>query len=260
MSSQPTFDTGTDDIDLMAAEYVLGVLDPQGRQRARERLEREPAFAGEVARWESWFSPWLQSIAPVEPPASTWPRVQSLLWQHELPARGAQPVPATRASLWDSLGFWRGLAAGGFAVALASVVVMLTLRQLPAPLPPIAPPVVVAPPPAAAPMVVSLVQDDGSTAYTATVDPARGTVVLVPVHLGGDPALSPELWLIPAGDKPHSLGMIKRGEAMVVDIPANLRSAAKSDGLFAVSLEPAGSQPHLAPTGPVVAKGNLIRL
>ena len=52
-----------------------------------------------------------------------------------------------------------------------------------------------------------------------TIDPARGTVVLVPVHLAGDPSLSPELWLIPAGDKPHSLGMIKRGEAMVVDIP-----------------------------------------
>jgi len=259
MSSRPQSDDGMDDADLAAAEYVLGVLDPQARRLARERIEREPPFAAEVARWEAWFSPWLEAIAPVEAPAGVWPRVRTTLWQHELPERAPAPAPAARPSLWDSLGFWRGLAAGGFAVALASIsVVLLSSRQLPPP--PVAPPVVVAPPSAAAPMVVSLVQDDGSVAYTATIDPARGTVVLVPVHLAGDPSLSPELWLIPAGDKPHSLGMIKRGEAMVVDIPAPLRAAAKTDGLFAVSLEPAGSQPHLAPTGPVVAKGNLIRL
>jgi anti-sigma-K factor RskA len=259
MSSQPTFDN--DDVDLTAAEYVLGVLDPQARRQAQQRVDHDPSFAAEAARWESWFSPWLQSIAPVDAPEGVWPRVRTTLWQHELPERGTKPAATARPSLWDSLGFWRGLAAGGFAVAVASVaVLLLSARQLPTTAPSVPTPVVVAPPPAAAPMVVSLVQDDGSTAYTATIDTARGTVALVPVHLGGDPTLSPELWLIPAGDKPHSLGMIKRGEAMLVDIPANLRAAAKSDSLFAVSLEPAGSQPHEAPTGPVVAKGNLIRL
>ena len=58
MSSLPTFDH--DDVDLTAAEYVLGVLDPQARREAQQRVEREPSFAAEVARWESWFSPWLQ--------------------------------------------------------------------------------------------------------------------------------------------------------------------------------------------------------
>ena len=64
MSTQPSFDDGVDDIDLTAAEYVLGVLDANARRLALERIEREPAFAAEVMRWESWFSPWLQSIAP----------------------------------------------------------------------------------------------------------------------------------------------------------------------------------------------------
>jgi anti-sigma-K factor RskA len=260
MSMQPAFDTGVDDIDLMAAEYVVGVLDANGRRLARERIEREPAFAADVARWESWFSPWLQSIAPVEPPASTWPRVRDALWPNERPEHDARTGPATRPSLWESLGFWRGLAAGGFAVALASVAALLLTVRQPSIAPPAVPtPVVVRPPPVAAPLVVSLRHDDGTTAYTATVDPARGTVVLVPVGLEGDEALSPELWLIPSGDKPHSLGMIRRGEAMVVDIPANLRDVA-DNGLLAISLEPAGSGPHDAPTGPVVAKGNVVRL
>ena len=255
---------GIDDVDLTAAEYVLGLLDASTRRDAQLRLERDHAFATDVARWESNFSPWLDSIPPVAVSASLWPRIRTLLWQHELPMRDPHIVQAVRPSLLQSpllqsIGFWRGLAAGGFAVAIASVAaLLLTTRQLPAPAPtPF--PVVVAPIPTAAPMVVSLRQDDGSTAYTATVDPVRGTIVLVPIGLGGDPSLSPELWLIPAGDHPHSLGMIERGKAMVVSIPASLRSAS-TDGLFAVTLEPAGSHAHQAPTGPVVAKGNVIRL
>ena len=82
----------------------------------------------------------------------------------------------------------------------------------------------------------------------------------MPVALAGDPSLSPELWLIPAGQPPRSLGMVARDTAMVVSIPAALRTAARTDGLFAISLEPAGSSPHQAPTGPVEAKGSAIRL
>lgn len=262
MSANPTSFEAGDDIDLLAAEYVLGVLDTRARHDAQDRMQRDAAFAADVARWESWFSPWLESIVPVKPPATLWARVRSTLWQHELPARSTQVSSATRPSLWENLGFWRGLAAGGFAVAVASVgALLLTTRQLPAPAPTAPAPIAVAlPPAAAAPMVVSLLQEDGTTAYTATVDAIRGTVVLVPVQLAGDQTLSPELWLIPAGDRPHSLGMIERGKAMVVSIPASLRDAASTDGLFAISLEPAGSQVHAAPTGPVVAKGNVIRL
>ena len=73
MSSRPQSDDGMDDADLAAAEYVLGVLDPQARRLARERIEREPAFAAEVARWEAGFSRWLEAIAPVEAPAGVWP-------------------------------------------------------------------------------------------------------------------------------------------------------------------------------------------
>ncbi len=260
MSTQPSFDNGVDDIDLTAAEYVVGVLDANGNRLARERIEREPAFAAEVSRWESWFSPWLEAIEPVDAPANAWSRVRGTLWQHELPARNAAAAETT-VSLWQNMGFWRGLAAGGFAVAFASVAaLLLTTRQLPpASTGPTPPPLVVATRPAHGPMVVSLKQDDGSTAYVATIDAERGTVVLVPVQLGGDSSLSPELWLIPAGDRPHSLGMIERGKAMVVNIPMALRGAA-IDGLFAISLEPAGSQQHEAPTGPVVAKGSVTRL
>ncbi len=258
----PINDVDLDNVDLTSAEYVLGLLDADARRAAQGRLETDPAFANDVAQWEAHFTPWLDAIAPVAVPASLWPRIRTTLWQHELPERAPRPAEqsrqSTRLPLLQTLGFWRGLAAGGFAVAVASVAaLLLTTRQLPQPAPTPGPVVVTTP--NAAPMVVSLRHDDGSTAYTATVDPIHGTIVLVPIHLGGDPSLSPELWLIPTGDHPHSLGMIERGKAMVVSIPASLRRSS-TDALFAVSLEPAGSLAHQAPTGPVVAKGNVIRL
>lgn len=106
-------------------------------------------------------------------------------------------------------------------------------------------------------MAVALRHDDGSIAYTATLD-ANDMLVLTPVQDQSDPR-APELWLIPPGDRPHSLGMVRRDRAMAIRIPAALRLAAR-DGLFAVSMEPPGSGPHLAPTGPVVAKGGMVEL
>jgi anti-sigma-K factor RskA len=254
----PPIDGDIGDHDLLAAEYVLGLLQPEALRQAQARFERDPAFAAEVDMWETRFAPWLAAIPPVAVPDETWARIRTTLWQHELPERAARPALARR-SLWNSMPFWRGLAAGGFAVAAASVAaLLLTTQRLPAPVP--APsPVVVAPTPAT-PIVVSLRNDDGTTAYTATIDAANGTLTLVPVQLGGDPSLSPELWLIPAGGQPHSLGMVDRAKAMLISIPASLRSAAGADSLFAISLEPAGSSAHQAPTGPVVAKGSGMRL
>ena len=38
--------------DALAAEYVLGVLDPGERAEAEARVKREPAFAKLVTAWE----------------------------------------------------------------------------------------------------------------------------------------------------------------------------------------------------------------
>jgi len=244
--------TDIDGDDLGAAEFVLGLLDADAHAQARARLQVDAAFAAEVARWEARFAPWLQAVAPVEAPSDAWSRIRSTLWSHELPARR---VPRA-TSRWQSLAVWRGLAIGGIAATAASLVLLaIALRQ---PQAPVAQPVVVTPPQAvSAPMAVVLRQDDGSVAYTATLD-ANGTLVVTPVQAHPD-SRAPELWLIPPGDKPHSLGMLRRDRAMVVNVPVRLRAAA-AGSLFAVSMEPAGSGPHEAPTGPVVAKGAVVTL
>lgn len=255
-----TYDDIPDSDDLIAAEYVLGLLDDGARREAQSRLKSDAGFSALVSNWESWFSPWLEAIEPVQAPDESWPRIRAALWQHELPERAA----VARPSLWDRLSFWRGLAAGGFAVAAASIAALVVgIRTMPEPAPPprVPIPIVTAPAPArpAAPMAVSLVADDGTAAYNAVMNPDTGVIVLVPVNVP-EGARVPELWLIGDDGVPKSLGVIARDHAMQVRVPDTVREQASIDAVFAITLEPEGGSPSGQPTGPVVAKGSLIQL
>ena len=67
-----------------------------------------------------------------------------------------------------------------------------------------------------------------------------------------------ELWLIPPGDKLHSLGLIDPNRAVTISVPKNLHIS--RDAVLAVSLEPVGGSPTGQPTGPVIANGKLASL
>lgn len=249
-----------DSDELLAAEYVLGLLDATARRAAQLRLQHDDTFAAQVAAWELHFSPWLAGIAPVEPTADAWPRIRNALWSHELPKRGAADA---RPSLWRRLPFWRGLAGGGFAVAAASLVALFVgLRQPPGPVPapqPVATTTPTPAQPAAMPMVVSLRHDDGSMAYSATVDAQTGVITLVPVSMPKGPRV-PELWMIDSGGTPHSLGLLAVDHAMHIVMPKQFLPETVPNAVFAVSMEPQGGSPTGQPTGPVVARGSLIKL
>lgn len=237
-----------DDADLMAAEYALGVLDADGLRTARRRLRNDGAFARDVAAWENHFSPWIESIAPVPAPAAAWPRIQSGLgWR--APAASAPASPASPA------GFWRGLALGGFALAaVAAIGLMFALQRPPVQLP--APPPVVTTQVVAPDMVATISADDGKAMLMASIDSASGAMTLAPVAPMDMPAgRAAELWLIPEGGAPQSLGVIDPSHAGAMTIPAAMRAGLSGQALLAVSLEPMGGSPTGQPTGPVVAKG-----
>ena len=66
---------------------------------------------------------------------------------------------------------------------------------------------------------------------------------------------APELWLIPAGQKPISVGMIMPDKPTTLVLDAALLSRLGPTALLAVSVEPIGGSPTGQPTGPVIAKG-----
>jgi anti-sigma-K factor RskA len=69
-----------------------------------------------------------------------------------------------------------------------------------------------------------------------------------------------ELWLIPPGEKPHSLGLIDPNRPVTISVPEDLLSKVSSEAILAVSLEPPGGSPTGQPTGPVIANGKLAAL
>lgn len=230
-------DPGGDDI--LAAEYVLGVLSPEERRLVSARIDSEPAFARLVDQWEDRFGQLAGDFAPVEPPASVKAAIDRRLFL----ASGAVSTTApARRGLWSSLPFWRGLAAS----ALAALIVFAAL-------PYVRPPAVAPAPQLAA----SLIADGSDVRYLALYDPARGEVSLS-LLAGQRPADRDfQLWMIRGGNPPVSMGLVPAGATARLPIDPARRAELTAGTVLAVSVEPLGGSPTGQPTGPVVAAGDL---
>lgn len=270
------FDDGAEQVppsdEVRAGEYVLGVLDADGRRSAQARIANESGFAALVHEWEERFSGWLLGAPVVTPGAHVWPRIRSRL--------GWSPVASARPGVWNSVAFWRGATLLATAASVAAIMIGLQSRDPVAtpppavvmqPAPAIVPPapVVLQPAPvvgqpapvaeeAAARPVTVLARDDGSTGWIATVDVGAGKVLMVPVPSPADAeGRVNELWLIPEGQAPISMGLVSNEMAHTVTMPAPVRQALAIGGTLAITLEPQQGMPHAAPSGPIVAKGGI---
>jgi anti-sigma-K factor RskA len=210
----------------LAAEYALGTLRGQAKLRLEQRIRREPELAALVARWQELLSPLDRALMPITPPERVWKKI--LL---NLP-------PASHQSRWrwDYLGW--ALAAG-----LAAVILV---------------PRFITPPPEFSPAVVLTSSQTGSGQWIVSLDKAQSHLQLTPVNPPSIAAAnSLQLWAIPAGGKPVSLGLIATQQA--TRLP--LEQIQLSRGMtIAISLEPAGGSPTGQPTGPVLYSGLLASL
>jgi quercetin dioxygenase-like cupin family protein len=64
--------------DILAGEYVLGILDVEQSRRFEERLEQEPALRAQVARWEALLGRF-EGGHQEAPPAEAWSRLERAL-------------------------------------------------------------------------------------------------------------------------------------------------------------------------------------
>jgi len=67
-----------------------------------------------------------------------------------------------------------------------------------------------------------------------------------------------ELWALPRGGKPKSLGLIS-GNKGVLQLAAVADKALADVPMLAVSLEPKGGSPTGSPTGPVLYSGPCVK-
>ena len=231
-----------DERDALAAEYALGVLDGAARAEAEALAKLDPAFAAAVTRWHERFAPLLDEIAAVEPGPALWARINAAL---DASGERADNV----VSIERSLKRWKGLAATMTGIAAALLVVVALPRPAP-----IAPVVLVQP---AATMTAAIAADGGTKSFLVSWSPTDRSLVVMPADVSPVAHHSHQLWLIPEGGKPISLGVISAGHPARMVMPQALAARLIGSATLAVSAEPEGGSPTGQPTGPVIGSGKL---
>ncbi|MHA6718528.1 anti-sigma factor [Sphingomonas sp. RS6] len=219
---------------VLAAELALGVLDGEDHAAARRRQLADLDFAAAVEHWALRFAPLSHGIADAPVPPALWDRIAE-----RLPDAGdLRVVRALRR--------WRAaaIAAGAAAAVLLAIVLV---RPDPA---------AIAPVPATAPAIVAQITGDEGVALAARYDPAQAVLHVRTDNMPASP-LAPELWVIPAGGKPVSLGLVaSRGDRALAVAPGH-RALIEEGATLAITMEPAAGAPHPGPSGPPVAAGKI---
>jgi anti-sigma-K factor RskA len=211
-------------VDLLAAEYVLGTLRGAARARFERQLTADAAARSAVAEWEGRLAPLADRIVPVEPRPGSWRQIAL-----RCGIASARPVAGRR---------WRAA-----PVALAAVLVLLAVgvalwvRQ---PSPEFTSAAIVA-------------TSDGRPLWRVDLTPGRTQMRIEVAGAIDTPAGKDfELWALPEGGAPVSLGLLPPNGRTERALGERQRAALASARRVAVSIEPRGGSPTGAPTGPVV--------
>jgi anti-sigma-K factor RskA len=216
-----------DNLDLIAAEYVLGTLTGAARRRFARRLARDPFAARRVRAWEDRFALLALRLAPVVPRPEVWEGVSRRIgdaggrggsWRRLAAVLAVLAVLGFGWAIWDQL-----RPREPQAIALLASEAGTALWQ------------------------VALAADGGSLEVEAVGD------VSVP------DARSRELWALPADAAPVSLGLMPASGRVRLALDDRQRTALALAANVAVSDEPAGGSPTGAPTGAVLYVAPLTR-
>jgi len=223
-----------EDRDLLAAEFVLGVLAPAEHLAVAREALSDPALQAAIEAWQARLSPLAAGIAPVAPPPELWDRIAA-----SLPADSAAILPWPKRA-WRSPVLWRAATAASLAIAASLALVLL--RE------PTRQPVM---------LVAALAPSQATTGPTWVAELApNGTIALRPTAAMPMPTdRDLELWaLLPGGSRPFSLGVMPPTGGRMPN------HAMPPQTQLMVSLEPKGGSPTGSPTGPVLYAGTLIQV
>jgi anti-sigma-K factor RskA len=241
----------------LAAEYVLGTLRGAAARRFARLARDNATIRLMVQEWEARLGPLAAAIPERTPPASLWNRIAASIG-------ASAAAPARSRGLWANLAFWRSLGMLGSAAAVA-LLAILVLRppekveiQVPVEVVRLLPPKNEIPP-----SYLAVLEDPKTHQPVMLAMAGRNsdqlfikTVYERPIPNDRDL----ELWALPEGAKPRSLGVIGAGDRPQLKLAANADTDLGNIPMLAVSLEPKGGSPTGGPTGPVLYTGRCLKL
>ncbi|MBB4567475.1 anti-sigma factor [Rhizobium leucaenae] len=219
--------------EVLAGEYVLGVLSLEDRQKVERRMRSDRQFAAIVSRWEQNLSGFNDDYDMVAPAASVFPKIERRIFGEA----------AFGAHLWNSLLLWRSIAFGSLFIA-AGVLVFTVTNTVSKPVP-------------GRQLTASLAGQNSVINLLADYDIASGRLKVTPVAAGQPQEKSLELWLIRGSEPAEALGVLPQtGEGEIV-LPQEIHGKLTEGAIIAVSVEPFGGSPTGKPTGDVIASGTI---
>lgn len=205
----------------LADEYVVGTLTGAARRRFERVCSTNDAAAAAVRATEDRLLGLSLSLTPVTPAPATWAAIVA--------KTGGVSRTSRRSSNWPA-----ALAA---VIALAALGLTWFMWQRPD-----------------EPQAIATVTTpQGATlwALQARADGERLEIVASRA-VRPEPGRSYELWALPEGGTPVSLGLLPSSGTLERELTAAQQLALRSTLKVAVSLEPQGGSPTGAPTGPVL--------
>lgn len=246
-------------VERLAAAYALGTLRGPARRRFEALARQHPGVRAAVLKWESHWSGLTEIQAEYTPPAAVWRRIDNLVQADEAKAKLAQARQSItffsepQHRWWHSWPLWQGTAFASLTIAALVVIQVgqqqkLEVAQLQQERQSLA-----------STKVVAILADGQAKAQLVVSYNTRDSVLIVE-HVGAYRAADDkdlQLWALPPGNAPVSLGVLTRQGMMRVPLKNQDLAAIPA---MAVSLEPLGGVPgHSGPTGPVIFKGSVIR-
>ncbi|MCS3414893.1 anti-sigma-K factor RskA [Pseudomonas sp. BIGb0450] len=214
----------------LAADYAIGLMPATARRRFEQLLLDDAALRVELGHWQDALASLTGPLLERQVPDPVWEGIKARIEPQVLHMPAKKP-------------FWMNL-------RLLAAVCGLVIAVL----------------------VGVLYQRDLGVEYNATLLAADQQPALKiqayadhlqvePLALAAvEPARALELWAIPAGGKPISLGLVPVSGKGRIQLSKAQQALLTAPLTLAVSLEPQGGSPTGQPTGPVLYQGQLASL
>ena len=236
-----------DDAFVTAGELSLGVLDGAELAAARERQLTDRAFGEAVEWWHARLGAMAEATPAFLPSATVWSGIDAAIDRIQSQDATVAPMPEPRRPVaWSIMSALAGAAA-------ASIAFVLFFDQ-PQPMPTPQPPELERP----QPQLITQAQDEAAGRRLAGIVDATGRRLSLKID-GFQPeeGQAPELWVIPAGGEPVSLGFIPAQGDFARDLTAEEARLLVEGATLAVTFEEDSGAPHEAPTPPILVTGSL---
>ncbi|ALM53359.1 anti-sigma factor [Halomonas huangheensis] len=233
-----------DDIDMLAAEYVLGTLDAQERDTVAHRRQQEPELDAMIVAWQERLAALGDEVREIEPGPSLLARIEQRIEALEAtPSKqdstASDAVDSRIEALRKRLRLWQWSTGLASAAALALIAILLSpLTQTPEP----------------RPFIAVFQQDDQQPAFMMSLDLDSQQLHVKAVTAEPMSGKSYQLWIKEdsLGPKPHSVGVLDDNLTLETAALSQYDPALLKAATFGISIEPAGGSPTGQPTGPAI--------